>query len=966
MKKLLSLLTLLVCVVGGVQAAEYTTLFSAAPTSETLSVPASSTDLEITSTYATVSGGTMYVTSEQSSAKELIKSSAFIMTNNNTFFKVVMTQALQAGDVITVNYQGGDKNGSDKGVWVSTASSRPSSAPAAAFASSSTSYQDGTYTVTAEDEYVGATTFYIYRAVGSTQYFKAVTVTRPSSDPSLEASPSTLAFSLDPSTTTLTKTFTLTGANLTAGATVTIAAASAVDGLTFTPSSATVDAEGNLSQEVSVTYAMTGDVAEANVNITATESTDNVNATVAVTYSCTTVASSTIGYTEAINGTTLETRALTGCTNVTIGDPIYGSAITDQGSKTVYIDGTSYTNTKSWRKSVNGSYDNQYVGYTLTVASGYKMNISNVNARIAVADDTYTWYVEILNGAGEQVWKSGERTTTKASSGKIDNVDVSDKEDVQGLTGTVTVKLWMKQGGSTKYFSINYLQLVVTTEEDTRPTYAMSVSANDDTMGTFTPADGTEVTEGESVAFTATPNTGYKFVKWVIDDVDQTDNPYTISDVAATHTAVAYFAPRYTVTYDIESYKNTCTKVLNNVDATKGFDEVYSDDNDKYTIPSYAHRTLYNPGHVLSGWKDQNDVTYDTGDEITMTEDLTLTPVWTATTETIAGTAEAVTVTWKFAKSEFLFNSWQGTNAVGYYTKPQTVNGESIAVPMIVDATSGKVDNSGRTDEIAQVNQGTKFTIPAVSGMVVTIADAYKEISTTTIAGSTDYTGTGTTTVSYTYTGSDETIDIVSNESGQYLKTIAVTYPALASVDVTLASSGSSSYASKYIIDCANLPEGVKAYAVSAVSSSAATLTEIDAPIAAGTGIVLVGTGSETYTLPLVATATWSGDNLLTGVTTATAVEAESGYTYLALSGGKFVIMNPGTVPANKAYLKVADATLAGARSLGIQFGENVTTGIESIGAAEAEGAIYNMQGVRVNQMQKGLYIMNGKKILVK
>ena len=47
---------------------------------------------------------------------------------------------------------------------------------------------------------------------------------------------------------------------------------------------------------------------------------------------------------------------------------------------------------------------------------------------------------------------------------------------------------------------------------------------------------------------------------------------------------------------------------------------------------------------------------------------------------------------------------------------------------------------------------------------------------------------------------------------------------------------------------------------------------------------------------------------------------------------------------------------------------ENQTTGIESIGAAEAveEGAVYNLQGIRVNGNQKGIFIKNGKKFIVK
>lgn len=42
------------------------------------------------------------------------------------------------------------------------------------------------------------------------------------------------------------------------------------------------------------------------------------------------------------------------------------------------------------------------------------------------------------------------------------------------------------------------------------------------------------------------------------------------------------------------------------------------------------------------------------------------------------------------------------------------------------------------------------------------------------------------------------------------------------------------------------------------------------------------------------------------------------------------------------------------------------TTGIETVKAAESNDAIYNLQGVRVNNAQKGIYIMNGKKVVLK
>ena len=45
---------------------------------------------------------------------------------------------------------------------------------------------------------------------------------------------------------------------------------------------------------------------------------------------------------------------------------------------------------------------------------------------------------------------------------------------------------------------------------------------------------------------------------------------------------------------------------------------------------------------------------------------------------------------------------------------------------------------------------------------------------------------------------------------------------------------------------------------------------------------------------------------------------------------------------------------------------ETATTGIQTVNAAAADVNIFNLQGQRLNSVQKGLYIINGKKVMVK
>ena len=43
-----------------------------------------------------------------------------------------------------------------------------------------------------------------------------------------------------------------------------------------------------------------------------------------------------------------------------------------------------------------------------------------------------------------------------------------------------------------------------------------------------------------------------------------------------------------------------------------------------------------------------------------------------------------------------------------------------------------------------------------------------------------------------------------------------------------------------------------------------------------------------------------------------------------------------------------------------------ISTGINSVEQTIGDAAIYNLNGVRVNKVQKGVYVVNGKKVVIK
>lgn len=98
----------------------------------------------------------------------------------------------------------------------------------------------------------------------------------------------------------------------------------------------------------------------------------------------------------------------------------------------------------------------------------------------------------------------------------------------------------------------------------------------------------------------------------------------------------------------------------------------------------------------------------------------------------------------------------------------------------------------------------------------------------------------------------------------------------------------------------------------------------------------------------------------------ATKDETSNGTTYFALTKigdkvGFALVEKDVVIPAGKAYLEVPTSTAAKFFSL-----DGEATGINSVKTAKADGAYYTLEGVKTTKPVKGLYIHNGKKIVVK
>ena len=284
--------------------------------------------------------------------------------------------------------------------------------------------------------------------------------------------------------------------------------------------------------------------------------------------------------------------------------------------------------------------------------------------------------------------------------------------------------------------------------------------------------------------------------------------------------------------------------------------------------------------------------------------------------------------------------------------------------------TLSVTSSSGTSEE--QSGKEAKVIMNIVNGSAYTKSDISSN-GILSVDHSTDDTKSFEVSFDFTTLGTDydgEGLYICSSSGSLRIWEMVVVYEVTTVPAKFAAGKTMISYSKPFALDFTdvNRPDGLKAYKVSAADNTSVTLTEVTSTVAANTGLILTGSANTDYPINAVASGTNISETNKLVATDGTSTVSDAA----VVSAGEFHPLTSGVIAAGKAYLPYAnieggDPFAGGARALDIVFKDDVVTGITSIEKSPVTlGNFYDLQGRKVAQPKKGLYIVNGKKVIIK
>ena len=376
--------------------------------------------------------------------------------------------------------------------------------------------------------------------------------------------------------------------------------------------------------------------------------------------------------------------------------------------------------------------------------------------------------------------------------------------------------------------------------------------------------------------------------------------------------------------------------------------------------------------------EDVAEVSYNSSDkEITVTgvaAGSTTISVTGAATATYEAISKSITVNVNHA--EYASNVTDVMSDFGYAYFGLTPSGSNTYAQPEVTSTD-KTDSYGVTISFAKAsgsyyprydptyvrfyqNNTLTVTVPAgsyITKIVFTEPAAGAKWDGSMSVGTGEYVNTEKT---WYATSTDVTSLVLTGKEGTNRIGGMKVYFQRSTVPVSVTAVGYATFASPYNLNFS----GMDLTAYKAIASGDEVSFESVGQVPGGEGL-LIKANEGTYNVPVIASAA-AIDNALIGVTEETVVDGAGIYVlYNGTSGIGFYQTSASsfTIRANSAYLP---AGIVSAREF-IPF-EDETTSISDVRSkmSDVKGEYFDLQGRKVAQPTKGLYIMNGKKVIIK
>ena len=224
-------------------------------------------------------------------------------------------------------------------------------------------------------------------------------------------------------------------------------------------------------------------------------------------------------------------------------------------------------------------------------------------------------------------------------------------------------------------------------------------------------------------------------------------------------------------------------------------------------------------------------------------------------------------------------------------------------------------------------------------------------------------------TISYANNVNVGTATATITGMGNYQGTLTYDFKIVREMYITF--SETNAWVSYYAEEDLQIPAGLKAYIVKSVTGNSVVVDEVTY-IPQHEGVLLTyeeaapegAIFAEAYT-----GATQEFANLLKGCSEATAVETltADGSSIYVLYNDEFVKTTKGSIKPFRCYLELGAEVAAAEGRLSI-VEDNDVTALKLVNSEEriVNSEVYDLQGRKVNQPAKGLYILNGKKVVIK